>query len=293
MRYSFVRVLFAALSVLLVLGCGSPSAAPEDGVRLLDPGAEPRSALRFDLDAFQAVSSRMVMDMETEMTGTNLPGGDMTTVMPRLQATGRHEPIGRDDDGNLRIAVHFGGIEVLPRPGADEELIQVMGEMLDEMRGLTGETIIDERGQHLGGTMDLDGVNPMLREQLEGQLHAFQDMFTGFPVEPVGTGGSWEVVSTMTQQGLTMQDRSVYTLVNRTDNAATMDFTSTQTGAAKAAGMDGLTIRGEGGGSMTISFTSLLSEAVMDLEIRAEFDDPEGGKITVVTRMHMELMADS
>ena len=164
-------------------------------VVVLDPGAEPRQALRYDLAAGQIEDIVIVMrmGMRTKVEGAWSPW----LGMPAIEMAGTSTVTAVRDDGSYDIEVVYTDARI------PEGTTQLPPESLEEMEaglatlvGLSQLMHMDDRGRILHAeTVMPPGAT--LEAMQPGQLDAMtQDFIDPLPLGPVGVGATWEVAKT-------------------------------------------------------------------------------------------------
>jgi hypothetical protein len=236
--HPFLRwVLAACLAALVaaaVVGCAtapatteeSPPAEPARPVvappeaaspELIDPGAEPRRALRLDVARGDArelvVVQRMRMEQrvgDTPMPPQQLPTSEMTIALEATDVTA---------DGEIHYKGTYGEIEVHDEPGLDPEMTQMIRESLQQLEGFTIRLVMTDRGELRSFEMEWGDVrDPMLEQVLQGLEGAFEQMTMPLPAEPVGEGARWRHSFTVSMGGIDMASAIDLTVTSLTDS---------------------------------------------------------------------------
>ena len=180
-----------------------PTVPPESdlAVQLLDPGAEPRVALRFAPkvgDAYDLVyeaSFAMTLEM------------------------GEHRMFSIDETSHAVLGLRVAAVDA----GGNATMELIVRELSDPMydpskpaqastRDLAGERgsfVVDPRGRVVSTDLPfLAGVGPDAAEILN-----LPDHLIALPEEPVGLGATWEIHSTAVRRGLTIHNVDIHRLV--------------------------------------------------------------------------------
>lgn len=224
-----------AVSVLLfTVGCGKTgSEGPEGGgenvarengaisskadgdagttVKLLDPGAEPRTALRykFEADRTEKMVLEMSMAMAMEMGDQKQP----ERQMPVTRMTMRIDSKEVSPEGDLRYEFELEQVEVLPEPGANPAMIKAMEEQLSTMQGLSGSATVTARGF----TQNIEikpppGIDPQMRQFMDSMNQSLSQMSAPFPEEPVGRGARWQATMLLNTPAMKLTQIGTYSL---------------------------------------------------------------------------------
>ena len=203
-----------ALSSLLMT---VPVAAQDSdsGVDVTDPGAEPRSELRYDWTA--GLTGTTITEARGSVTTTlnGVPASDEQTT---LQMTVSRTVTDVDDQGNARVEfsvqaperegprVEIPAAEMLPGDIAD-----VLWAELAELSEYSGWMLLDPRGVLLD--YGVDGIDEATAEFLV-RTRGLAGEVTVLPEEPVGIGATWETYSEIYDASLTFDSEAVTTLVD-------------------------------------------------------------------------------
>ncbi len=215
----------------------APDAGSDAGsdVKLLDPGAEPREALRFTLT--EGARFRATMNTQTTMSiEIDNEREPLSTVPPTLAdmtATVQGVAPGGDVDyaftaENFRI----GDGTILP-PEAQRSL--------DQLSGLTGQATMTATGKHTNVDLTIPpGVEPQLRSMLEGMPSQLTDITMQFPTEPVGIGARWRTRASVEINGLRSEVIKTNTLRERNGDRYLVGVSYIQTAPNQDADLPGL-----------------------------------------------------
>lgn len=186
---------------------------PEEGVlvQLLSPGAEPRSELRFSPGVGPQGTLSMSMDMNLTML---MAGMEIPVQMPQMTFDMGVDVTEVQPNGDIIYAATVDSVTV-----AESELLP--GAAIDELRsglsalvGSVSTVRINDRGSTLSseftGAAD---APPELQEQINTLNKQASNLSVPLPSEAVGVGGSWEVLSIASTNGVRVAQRTVVTLM--------------------------------------------------------------------------------
>lgn len=189
----------------------------EDGgvvsVRLLSPGAEPRSPLRlaFTLGATET----MVMAMQMKTT-TTVAGGDQTLKYPLMIEHLRMKVTQVKPDGSARIEFVIERANAKDVSGVPPMVVSAVDQALQGMVGMKGYTLITNRGVVEAGDVEVPSDAPATVKEMAGKMRESLMQFASpVPVEPVGIGAVWEVTSHPTAGGVKVTQKARQKLVGR------------------------------------------------------------------------------
>lgn len=199
MRRSLATHLLSLAAVALV---GAPAVAQQTDistaeVNVLDPGAEPRQALRYEFVEGSTEVLESVIDNAIVVRINGAPTESLELSMTMTTTTTVTEVF---DDGSARVDYvitdwDFGDMGgMTPDPA---ELDAALG----IVEGLGGYWILDTRGAVLDFGLDLPaGIPAELSSQVDGAIIEVEAL----PEEPVGVGAIWETFTRTASGGVDM-----------------------------------------------------------------------------------------
>ena len=262
---------------------GGEGAGTEITVKLVEAGAEPRQALRYDFSAAKKQTVLMTMDMTMGMElgamkqpPTKLPPVHMDMVIDPKKVSG---------DGVLRYAFEMTRAEVVAAPDADPNVVRAMKTELDKTQGMKGWADVTPRGFTLKADIEVPpGAGPQLRDLIDKMKTQIEQMSAPLPEEAVGKGAKWVVTQPIKNEMLKFTQTATYTLADLADGVATLEIGIAQDAPPQnieAPGMAGATARlikldSSGKGNSKVDLKQLVPEAdvstslAMEVEIRAQ-----------------------
>jgi hypothetical protein len=192
-------------------------------VTLLDPGAEPRSLLRFDL---AAGTSSMTTSQSQEITQSFL-GQTQPTAAFDFVFVMQIDTVPVADGYELTSTVTSAG----SGPGTAADVAAVLDESLAALAGFRSITVIDDRGRILSAELDeasLAGV-PAEITDLMRQLGESNQIAAPLPDEAVGVGARWQVEQRLEVNGISLVQTTEYTLTAVDGPVLTMEISGSQT----------------------------------------------------------------
>ncbi|MBX3313788.1 MAG: hypothetical protein KF906_05650 [Actinobacteria bacterium] len=303
LRRAEVRLASVVGAVALVTaGCGlfggddEPTPAPDTttttipvpSTELLDPGAEPRQALRFRFEAAEST-----VDVVVDLDVVQDQGGDPVIVdLPPVRQRVRIRT-GALVGGEADVEMEIESLEVDPAAAlSDSDREEIDGE-LAELVGLTGQGKVDDRGRVRSFTYDAptgaDGA-------IDGLVTGFSDELAGMvapvPEEPVGVGARWRSTTFADVGGAAVPVTTVYELTAIDGDDVT--FTSTSEGTASDRPLDpevfgeGRTARlvearttGRGSGRFSLTSLDATLQAATETTQTMEVTGADGSTTTV------------
>ncbi|MHC4560474.1 MAG: formylglycine-generating enzyme family protein, partial [Planctomycetota bacterium] len=177
-------------------------------VKLLDPGAQPRKALRYKFQANR--TEKMVMETSMAMVMEIRGQKRLETQVPATRMTMSIDSKEVSPEGDLHYEFELEQVEVLPKPGANPATINAMKQQMSSMQGLRGSATVTSRGF----TKDTEirpppGIDLQNKQSMDEMKKSMDRMSAPLPEEPVGRGASWQV--TMPVETLVMELAQVVT----------------------------------------------------------------------------------
>ena len=222
-----------------LLASGAPAI-----VRLLEPGAEPRADLSYAIAKGPAPKLGMAMDMAVSVKA----GGQVNNAaLPRMGMTLDGSAAEASAAGEWKILASLVGITIDGKGPQAEQMAAAMRPQIESMKGLAINYWLSPKGRVRDVKVELPKGFPKAAEALVAGLNqSFESMVAPLPVEPVGLGAKWQVVSRMAASGADLLQSATYTLEARDGAHATLDMTTTQLSAS-----DTIHALGSPGGAVT------------------------------------------
>jgi hypothetical protein len=285
-----LSVLFAA--ALASAGCKKHGSTPKvameitsPSVRLLDAGKDPKEPLRFHIEkgAKETLVMTMRMAMEMKLGDVSPPA----VKVPPMKMSLDHEVTGVSPEGDSRIEFTVSKVEVLDEPSAPAEVVSNLKQSLVDMIGLKGHSVISPRGisKEASITVPAD-ASQELRQSMESMKSALKQMTAPFPEEPIGEGGKWEVATTITTGGMTVQQTAQYELLRREGDKVSAKVSISQKADPQDMNPPGLPpdvkvrlldLASSGAGEMTFDLHTLIPKSMMQLKTNLTTDTHAGG----------------
>jgi len=235
-------------------------------VKLLDPGAEPRTRLRLRPNPGDKQTTELRIQVSTEMKM-----GGMAAPVPKTPpfTLGIETTISSvSPEGDIQFDFTFVSLEVAESPETPAQVAQVLKSSLDGLKGVTGQGIISSRGE--SKKTILNRSDSAAKEALQSMAQPeelFSSMSVVFPDEPVGKGARWEVRRAVKSQGMTIDQVENCELASLEENIATIKASTKQSASNQKMsipGQPGLSmtlekLSGSGTGTSTYDLTRLMA----------------------------------
>ena len=235
-------------------------------VTLLDPGAQPRTALRYKFQANR--TEKMVMETSMAMAMEMGDQKQPETQMPVTRMTMTIDSKEVSPEGNLHYEFELAQVEVLPKPGANPAIVNAMKQQMSSMQGLSGSATVTSRGF----TKDTEiksppGIDPQIKQSMDQMKQSINQMSAPLPEEPVGEGARWQVTMPMEMPAMKLTQVATYTLSEIQGDKVKLDITIKQSappqeldtpGAAPGAKVSLESLKSSGKGTVELQMTNLV-----------------------------------
>lgn len=229
---------------------GDDDAASTPVLELLDPGAEPRTELRYTFAP--GSSSRFETATVVEQTVDDASPGPISTIVEVLAEV--LEPT----EGGSAVRITYGTPEVTTAPEALPDVVAAAERSAALLDGAVADLTIDALGFVVDADVQLtEGeLADQLRETLLGNLRS---QGVVLPAEPVGVGARWVVRTTTDAGGVVLANEQTFVLEGVDATGADLGFTIASTYEAGATGTS------VGDGTMRVSFDTFFPELTSSL----------------------------
>jgi hypothetical protein len=181
-------------------------------ITLIDPGAEPRLALRYRLTegAREALVMRTNLTIDTTTDGMPTPTVEYPPVVMNLRLHIASKP----SASQARYTFALEAVDVEDAPGVRPEVLESMRQHFREVTGMTGSAHVDTRGFNWDARMDLPrDMTPAIQQMMDSASQSMDQVSAPLPEEPVGQGARWELQQTIEQNGVTLQQTTRFELI--------------------------------------------------------------------------------
>ncbi len=238
---TFIRPLVGLIAFLLVVAAGpepvqtrdqAPAGYPAMGspaiVKLLAPGADPKTPLRYKVPAgFKTAGVvSLTMGLTMNMGGMALPAMDL----PTMKMTFDLAVTGVTPAGDVTYDLAFTDMTTGAAPGLDPSvaaMVQGAGAAIKEIKGTS---TMNNRGVVRSTTFDVSKMSdPNLKQTLEQVSSQLEGMAMPMPEEPIGVGARWEARTAVNEGGMSTYVRTEYELVSVTGTTVQLRLKSEKT----------------------------------------------------------------
>ncbi len=290
----------------LVSDSTQTSAAGQTQVELLTTGTEPRQELRFkpQVNAKQTVTLTMNMDVATSVEGGSGPKFQIPASTMKMDTVVTQV----DPNGDIHFQFTYTDADVVADPSVPPEMLNAMQSAIKKVVGVSGTSIIDNRGQTKSGSFVLPEGSDPITKQLFNQVSNSLDQFSSsVPQEAVGVGAKWRVSDSLNVGGINLNQSVIYELVSLKDNVATLNVSIEQQANAQDVNIPGVAPKGasfslksltsKGQGQMIIPLDAIMpTRSTMSISSQNEMNIKEANSsegVTVGTQLSVQANLES
>jgi hypothetical protein len=273
------------------------AAASGQTVKLVEPGAEPRSALRLHPKAGdkQTVLLTMKLGMDVQMGDTQNPPMKLPPMVMTMESTIKDVA----PNGDITYETVITDATTTEEAGTMPQIADAMKTALGGMKGLSGSGTTTSRGISKKTDMKAPPTSdPQVKQIIDQMKDTFANLSTPFPEEPIGAGAKWEVRQPIKSQGMTMTQACSYQLVSTEGDKVATKTTITQSAANQKVQnpsmpglkMDLTKMTGKGSGDVTFDLGQLMArEATLELHSEMQMVMGAPQKTTIGMKMDINL----
>jgi hypothetical protein len=232
-----LALLVAGMTVAAVAGPAfAATSRPGVQVKLLDPGAAPRSLLRL---APNAAPQAVVLTLSTEAIQS---GASSQHVGPlHIQAVVSFAPSSTSANGTIRVPYTYGDFRLLDTSAGSPAQLSAIRDAFNQFQGFGGQLTLAPNGAVISNTFSIPPtVDPTVRnllQQLSGQA---DQLAVPLPSQAVGVGARWRGTTHLVVAGISVTQTYDYRLRSRDGTRLTVDVGYTQTAAPQRVTLPGV-----------------------------------------------------
>ncbi len=272
-------------------------------LKVLEPGAEPRTALRLHPKAGDKQRMSMTLQMSVEMKMGQMQNPPMK--FPPMKFSMDITVQNVTPEGDIAYEAVMGEAMVGEEAGGNPQMAQAIKTALSGVKGLTMTGKVSNRGFNEGLDLAASGgsQNAQARQLLDQMKDSMGDMFQHLPEEPVGPGAKWEVKMPVKSQGMTIDQTASCQLVSLESERLKTKTTITQRASNQKVqnpGMPGMDLNlnkmsGSGTSDVTVDLTKLWPlQATAKMRSDSSISvNVSGQKQTMDTRTDISLQMES
>ena len=289
-------------------GGGGTVAATADGagaaagskVKLLEPGGEPRKALRLHPKEGDKQTLELTIKTATETKGAE---GQMPK-MPAMKLSMEMKVTKVAANGDIFYERTLTDAGIVEEPDVIPQVAEAMQTSLASLKGMIGTGVLSSRGIVKSADVKLPAsVAPEMRAAAEQSKQTIGSMLVPLPEEPVGVGAKWQFSRTLAMQGLKLEQTGIYELVSVEEERLNVKAALTQSAGKQqmqspmmpGAKLDLLSLKGEGTGTFTADMAQVMpADATSDVRSELSMEVGTGAQkmpMTTTTDVNMHLEA--
>lgn len=266
----------------------APGGASLAEIKLLDPGGEPRSALRFQFDVHrrETVALALVVGLTLSMEPNKSAQAESSTVRMNVAIV----PKDLTPQGDLRFELRIDSAEALADdPNARPEALTALNEQLALLVGLTGQALVTPRGVTRQVALQVPGnVPPTTRQVIQTLYGSLGMLASPLPEEAVGVGARWEVRIPLDTPGVGLVQTSTHVLKTFGESRGEMNVAirqevlpaaSSRPGAQPTPGAELMSLDSHGEGTVAFDLARLVPTSHVTLESHAVYQVRGGDQV--------------
>jgi len=199
-------------------------------IKLLDPGSEPRSVLRFHPKVGDKHTLNMLlkMGMGVKMGDTEAP----QMKLPRMSMAMDVTVTDISQDGDIGYEMQVSDAGVADDPDATPAVAAAMKSSLANFKGASGKGTMSNRGVSETSELKLPAnADPQTKQVMDSMKESISSSTVPLPEEAVGPGAKWEVKQKRKAQGLSIDETVTYELASLDKDRLTAKSTIAQEAA--------------------------------------------------------------
>lgn len=191
----------------------TPAIGAPPTVHVLNPGQEPRQALRWNVQpGFEQKVSATVASSIEALIAVMMVRAPLYAVSYELSLRAKSLA----DDGSLHVEVTVDRATANLEGVGDAERAKQIETALGTLGKVRGRYVLGPRGQVTGAQLDIPpNAAGIAREMIDNVRWAFVQMTPVFPEEPIGQGAKWTVHQGIEQGGVRVNQLATIEMVKR------------------------------------------------------------------------------
>ena len=281
-----------------------PPSASRPTLMLLTAGAAPRQMIRFKpaVNSKQIATMSMAMDMGLSVVGKAMPINRLPTTVLTFETLVTQI----DPNGDIHYQFQYTNVDLVGTSKLPTDLRAQLRTRLQQLKGVRGAVVTDNRGQTKSGKFDLppemDDANKQVLKQM---THSVEQLSSPVPEPALGVGAKWQVIAAPKLNGIAIKQITTYELVSFQTGGMTLNVTLAQQAPPQQMNATGLpngrtmrlkSLSGMGKGQVTMRFDRLMpinSTMISQLRSEMESPDPHGIPMKMTTNTKMALTLKS
>jgi hypothetical protein len=196
-------------------------------VTLLEPGAEPRQALRLKAKQGATAAFELLMNMKMSMSmGAGAP--PMEQVLPGMRMVTQMGVTDVKPTGDIAYQFEYTESGLVDTPGVSPMVANQMKGAIESIKGIKGTGVLTPRFFSRDVEVDAAQADPMIKQQIDQMSQVMSQVTLPLPEEPVGAGAKWRVESEIESGGMRMKIINNVTLKDIKGDVITLQTDITQ-----------------------------------------------------------------
>jgi hypothetical protein len=280
----------------IALSCGgAQSTAHVDGPKLsiaiVDPGAEPRRVLRYEVTSHapERMEMNLKQRLKTASTNTVLETAHQSIDLPTVRSVVRIEVTSLIPGGAASVTCELQDVTVLDDV-VDPAILKQAAADAASLKGFRASWRLAPSGMISDISVDASNAPALARDQLPSFAESIRDTAVVFPDAPIGIGATWQVTSEQSTSHIMWNRTVTYRLKTLTDSIATVDAQTVMRAPSQA-----LSVEPNSTTRLTSAANSATSEVVIPLHGLVATSTSHGtGEMNVsMVRGHLRITAST
>lgn len=194
--------------------------APKAKIELLSLGSQPRQLLRYQptVNTKELATLTMTMDMKMSMSGkafpTQLPSSTMKIETTVTQVA---------SNGDIHYTFRYVDADVAASANTPPALVRELRSQLNKLVGISGNYVIDNRGQVKSGNLKVPpNIEKSTKQLLEQLSQSFEQLSSPLPEAAIGAGAKWRVIQPFDLGGMNLKQTETFELISVQNKTATL-----------------------------------------------------------------------
>lgn len=230
-KQAWLRTVVVICGLLAAQGCKSSTAkdAKQEPILLLEPGKEPREALRYKLEDGTMTTSTMELSISSMASSTS--AGAQIARPPGLRVVVSSGPAVKLESGDTRFDIRIVRAEAVMPPGVDREVERDLNRSAALLKDVGGWIEVDDRGIVRNADFNQAAKNPNVPVRMLATIVNARTSLARviLPAQPVGIGARWEARKGLTLYGFEIEQVDRYTLSQRVGDEVKLSVEIVQT----------------------------------------------------------------
>ncbi|MBC6480762.1 MAG: hypothetical protein GDA56_26300 [Hormoscilla sp. GM7CHS1pb] len=187
-----------------------------------------------------------------------------------------------DANGDIHSEFTYTDAQIKPDPTVPPDAIAGISAEIKKLVGISGSSIVDNRGQVKSTKLNLpERFNPNTEQLFARMLKSFDRIASPVPAEAVGIGAKWQVSAAPKLNGINLTQQTTYELVKFQNNVATLEVAIQQQAPSQEMTSPGLP------GGATVTMKSFQGQGTGQITMQMDGAMPVTSNIDLVSQTEM------